>query len=261
MGNLITSIFFLGSCYLPARDTFQLAPPLLKYESMFFTGSVNLQMKFNQPGAEIRYTTDGREPTTKDLLYKKVLKIRKSYETITARTFAKGLLPSESIAVTFAKEGKQIDSVCFSMPGSRYPGSGSATLNDNRGGITDINSKTWIGYDRDTVEIEVLFNKSQKVNKILLGLLHKTDSWIFLPEKIMLYKFNGTVNSYEPFPEYVDTDIQGAKQGIVLKEVRLHQLLITPKLKIQLVTVKKIPDGYPGKGQHGWLFIDEIKIY
>ena len=39
------------------------------------------------------------------------------------------------------------------------------------------------------------------------------------------------------------------------------QKINTQKLKLVLLPLKKIPDWHNGKGNHGWLFIDEIKVY
>jgi hypothetical protein len=261
MRKLIAPVFFLVSIPVFAQEIFQLAPPILKYESVFFKRRAKLGMKFNQPGAEIHYTTNGKEPTINDLLYKQSLKITEGNYTITARTFASGLLPSEAVSVTFIKEGKRIEAARFSIPSPKYPGSGSATLIDNKGGIKDINSKTWLGYESDTVEIEIDLRNKQEVNKIILSLLNKTDSWIFLPEMIILYKFNTQTKLFEEVSKSIDIETQESKPGIILKQIFPDRPLITSKLMVQLIIVKKIPDGYPGKGQHGWLFIDEIKVY
>ena len=87
---------------------FQLAPPMLKYPSGFFSGSTSFEVIFNQPGAAVHYTLNGKEPTEKDLLYSRPVTI--SNKTIVkAKAFSKDFLPSETVTAHFIKDGKAIE--------------------------------------------------------------------------------------------------------------------------------------------------------
>ena len=55
-------------------------------------------------------------------------------------------------------------------------------------------------------------------------------------------------------------DNPGLKQCNLL-EITPAQKIKTHTLKLVLLPLKKIPDWHHGKGNHGWLFIDEIKVY
>ena len=54
-------LFLMQNCF--SQPSFQLAPPILKYKSAFFSGTTSFVFIFNQPGAEVRYTLNGNEPT------------------------------------------------------------------------------------------------------------------------------------------------------------------------------------------------------
>src|SRR6187200_1044747 len=92
-GSIISAIVFF-SINVNAQQPFQLAPPLLKFRSVFFTDTAMLQMDFKQSAAEIHYTTTGMEPSEADPIYKKPLVIKNKLTTVKARTFSKDFLPS-----------------------------------------------------------------------------------------------------------------------------------------------------------------------
>ena len=46
-----------------------------------------------------------------------------------------------------------------------------------------------------------------------------------------------------------------------LQQIKPGEKIKSNKLKLTLSPLQKIPDWHPGKGKHGWLFIDEIKVY
>ena len=101
-------IVLLSATYgvLYGQDTFQLAPPLLKFPSIFFERSVQVSAEFRQPESTIRYTLNGWIPTEESPAFDKPVTISKPVTKLSVRTFAKGYLPSEMVQVNFYKMGK-----------------------------------------------------------------------------------------------------------------------------------------------------------
>ncbi|HUM67120.1 MAG TPA: hypothetical protein PLV32_14770, partial [Chitinophagaceae bacterium] len=82
-----------------------------------------------------------------------------------------------------------------------------------------------------------------------------------LPERVEAYYFDASKKKYIPATEKTFSHQEpGPKQCKVL-ELMPAGKINTDKLKLVFHTVKKIPEWQSGKGQHGWLFIDEIKVY
>ena len=108
--------------------------------------------------------------------------IRKTFTTLKAKVFGKGFLPSETVAVTFIKDGLKIKSVQATEPDEKYPGNGPQTLFDNEGGMANSQSKNFMGYQTDSVDINVSLEKKQKINSVFLDFLRDYGSWIFLPQ-------------------------------------------------------------------------------
>lgn len=259
----------ISSFFSLAQDGFQLARPFVKYESVFFKDSAKLELKFAQRGAKIYYTANykmpseiSKEPSEKSFLYKKPLVFKAPFTTVKAKVFNKEFKPSETIELSFAKEGKQIKKISSSSPNSKYPGSGDSTLFDNKGGIENLNSKTWLGFDSDSIKLIVELTKKETVSSVLISFLQNEDSWIFLPEFISISNFDESKNLFLPFGKEVIFNVEKSVTKINFRFIFPNLKNIkSRKLMIHILPVKKIPDWHPGKGQHAWCFIDEIKVY
>lgn len=251
----------LLSLYASAQDVYQLAPPLLKYNSVFFRDKAVLMMSFRQPGAVIRYTTDGSDPGENSTLYSKQVIITAAQQTIKARAFAAGFKPSDVVSVSFVKDGIPLKSVTGTAPDPAYSGKGFASLTDNAGGSTDLHGGTWLGYRKDTVTFIVDAGPAQHLRKVLLSLLQQKGSWVYLPAWYSIEQYNSTAKKFQPLVSYDYSSDVKEEDGIVFRELILPAGTNTSKLRIQIGTVNKIPKGLPGENEGGWLFIDEIKLF
>lgn len=260
MKQLLPAIFLLLFQHCFSQPVYQLAPPMLKYSSAFFAKSVTVTMVFNQPGAEIRYTLNGKEPTAADHLYTHPVTISKEV-TIKAKAIGNDFLPSETVSASFIKDGKPVAAISFSKPNDNYITKNNALLHDNIGGQLKYSNGTWLGYDTDTAEMIIHLKKKTKINTVLLELLQDENSWIFLPRHIELFSFDEKTNTYTSIAkEVIDTKAASPKQAS-LRRLSPNKKTKTNQLKIVMHAVEKIPDWHAGKGSHAWLFIDEIKVY
>ncbi len=258
---------------LSAQESFSLAPPLMKYPSVFFTKEAKIELFFAEPNTQIHYTINGTDPTENDPIYSTPLSITKNFTTVKAKVFSKIYQPSDAVQATFIKDGLPIKSVECTPPNPKYTSTGATALIDNQGGNTSLSSKTWLGFQTDTVEVVLHFNKKQRVKKVLLNLLQDYGSWIFLPERIEAFSFNDKTQSFQLIGNQVfnqDENVKGAfcTPLMLSASSRLGGTVIdvskgikTDKIKVQLYLVKQIPDWHAGKGGRSWIFIDEIKVY
>ena len=240
----------------------QLAPPLFKYQSVFFKDAATVELQFAQQGTQIYYTLNNQQPTEKDKIYTKPIQLKNSITTVKAITSGAGFLSSEVVSATFIKDGLTIKSVQQTTANERYPGKAANALVDNEGGLTDLNAKTWLGYQQDSVEINVQTERKQKLSSVLIHCLQDHSSWIFLPGQIKVFYFDEAKQSFllittQSYP--AKEIIQGASCEIIM--ISLPKKLIADKIKIVLKRIQTLPEGHPGKGKPGWLFIDEIKLY
>lgn len=258
---MIKIVFFLSLLTLPAiaQDSFQLAPPQMKYNSTFFTNKATVNLLFAQPGANIRYTVNGNEPKPTDLIYTKPIIITKNLTTVKAKSFAKFFLPSATIGATFVKDGLSFNA-SFPPANGQYPGEGPNTLNNNKGGIPNYMLKHWLGYNEDSVTILLTLKKEQKLKSVLLDLMQNQGGWIFYPNKIEVFALDNTKKSYIKVGNLDYLSQQNVEEvGCKPFMINLSNSL-TNQLKLVFHN-QKLPEWHSGKGNNSWIFIDEIKLY
>lgn len=261
--SLLSLIFCLSCGCLCAQQTFQLAPPILKYNSVFFAKNATITAKFAQSQTHIHYTLDGREPSEKDPLYTGPVTIKKNFTTFKTRVFGPPFLPSESAKITFIKTGKKIESVQCTPPDPKYAGSGSATLTDGQGGKTTTDGNTWLGYNKDTVVVTLRLAKKQAIRQVLLNFLQSEGSWIFLPQYIRVSAYNAKTKRYITLGSQ-EMAVPGAATNAVQcvqKIIQTGPKIKTDQIVITLCPLNKIPDWHAAKGSHAWMFVDEIIVY
>lgn len=245
-----------------AQEQFQLAPPLLKYNSIFFSNSAQVTILFAKKGATIHYTLDGKEPLESSPLYKSTLVLTRPFTTVKVKTFGKGYRPSETTTVSFIKSGLKYAIKEQSATSDKYKGQGPLTLNDNKGGFSSLGSPTWLGYNIDTVTYTLDLGKKTSVKELLFDFLKNEGSWVFLPEKILVYYKESGDAGYKIFGD-VSTNPTAPNKGAACIQQRIQSTkkINAQFLLIKIVPVKKMPDWHEAKGEHAWLFIDEIKVY
>lgn len=89
-----------------------LGQPVFSEPGRVVSGTINLQLALSLPegspeGTEIRYTTDGSEPTANSALYKSPIHISKS-TVILAKLFCKGYLSPRATAQSYISHGRDI---------------------------------------------------------------------------------------------------------------------------------------------------------
>lgn len=99
-----------------AQDVFRLAPPILKYNSIFFTNETAVELKFAQSETTVHYTLNNSEPTLQDPIYTKPILIKNNFTTVKAKAFGKQFLPSYTVTVTFIKDGFAVQSLESTLP-------------------------------------------------------------------------------------------------------------------------------------------------
>lgn len=254
-------IIFLSS-HVMGQSLVQLAPPLLKFQSVFFKNEAMVELKFAQAGTQIYYTLNNQSPTGKDKVYTKPISIKNTFTTIKAIVAGPGFLPSEEVSATFIKDGLSIASLMQTTPNEKFQGNGPNTLIDNEGGLLNLNATTWLGYQQDSVVINLVMERKEKITALLINCLEDQGSWVFLPEQMQVFYFDESRQSFELVAEKLNGESQNvpvaACKPIIMN---LSKKVTTNKLKIVLKGLRKLPDWHPGKGTPGWIFIDEIKVY
>lgn len=260
MRKIISLVLVFTIQYCCGQQQFQLAPPLLKYRSLFFTGTGTCSVLFNQPGAAVHYTLNGKEPTATDPVYTKSLQFKKA-TTLKAKAFGKDFTASETVSAQFVKDGLGVKSIQFTNPAPEYSSSNAKILHDNIGGNLNFKNGEWLGYNRDTVEMQITLQKKQAVTAVLLDIFQDEGSWLFLPEQILVLYYDIQQQKFLPAANKSFVAEKATPKNCSLQQLDFTKPVTTDRVKIIILPLKKIPDWHSGKGSHAWFFTDEIKLY
>ncbi len=155
---------------------------------------------------------------------------------------------NESVSTTFLlHNGLGLPIELLSEPHPKYAHNGSLTIVDGIKGKRPWKGDEWLGFNHKKVEFIVDLTATKKLKDITVGFLDAKGSWIYLPERIEIYKETQDnqwtlINQTEIKEEYQKIALSGVSQ----------------RLKIIAYSISKIPSGAEGAGNIPWTFIDEL---
>lgn len=248
---IILSIMYSTVCL---AQPYELATPLLHFNSIFIDKETTIRMAFDMPNANIRYTLNSEEPNEHSSKYQSPIRIHNQKTVVKAKVFAKGYLPSTTVTQTFYPTGHHIATITTSPPSKQYNGK-AQLLTDNLSGGSNHGNGRWLGYNSDSVIVEVSLSSPQRLSSVMLHVLQNQPAWIFAPEKIRMYNQRQQCIAERTFT--TQQQKSAAAEGIELSlPPSVHQ-----QLRIVIYPLQQLPDWHDGKGQKAWFFIDELKLY
>lgn len=247
-------------CSMLSAQEYQLSKPLIKIDGGgFFKKKARIEMDFRLEGSSLHYTLDGTEPTEASKRYKKALTVKKS-SIIKVKAFKSGFLPSETISTEVHKLGYKTEAIRLTPePAGTYAGNGSNTLTDQQAGSLNFRDGQWLGYNKGPLTITLDLGQAKKTEEILVSTLTAAGAWIMPPTSISS-QFSTDGQQYAEGPsldiaEQKQTDPSGKVYYSLHtdgEKFRYIRLVIQP--------LKKLPGWHPGKGNAGWIFLDEIIV-
>ena len=239
----------------------KLTPPILENEEQIITDPLQLKLKHYIKGTEIRYTTDGTDPdSSKSPLYNKEAVLTNN-SLVKAKAFKPGWQSSDIMQQYFFKSGYKADSAVLLQPSDpKYSGEGAKTLINLQKSDLGAGSGKWLGFRNNRMEALLLFNEPRSISGVNLSTLENIGGYIMPPASIEVWggnnqhslKLLGHIKPAQP------DSIEPTEN--VPYEIKFKPASITV-LKVVAVPVPKLPKWHPGKGDKGWVFVDEIFVY
>lgn len=238
----------------------KLNPPVIVNEEEIVTQSAPLKLKHYINGVAIRYTTDGTEPDSLAApLYGNRVVIDKTM-TVKAKAFKPGWISSDVATKTFFRAGFKPDSVqLLQPPDPQYKGDGAVTLLDGQKGEIYNRGGGWLGYRERPLQAVLYFSKPHAVSSVTVSTLVDIDGYIMPPQQIEVWggataaqlRLLARIHPQQPVkdkPNYMKG------YDVPFKPVQ------APVLKVVVKPLPKLPSWHVGKGERGWLFVDEIFV-
>ena len=247
----------------PLHKEKQVLMPFNGDETFIFENQKTIAVKCNTIDAEIRYTTDGSEPTLKSKLYTNAFTIRKN-TTLNAKAFKSGLKESNTFEVSYFK-GIQYNSkagypkVSLAKETSGYGEASGKQLFDGQFGTLIFNDGSWTGIDSHDLEATIDLGRQRTIREVTTGFLVNTGNWIFNPESIevLVSSDNKSFKSVRK----VKTNTPGETARYIERTPLSFNPTLSRYVKVKFKN-KLVPSWHVGGGnnRNHWIFVDEIVI-
>lgn len=243
-------------------DTIQmkLNAPIIETDKQVITSPIELKLKHFLPGAIIRYTLDGSEPDSlQSAVYKPGIQINEP-GWMKARAFKPGWISSDVSSMFFYKTKYKPDSARALLPADNaYKGSGAITINDNVKGDKNFRSGKWLGYKDNPMDVVLYFEQPKQVSSVTMSSLVEIGNYIMPPTRIEVW---GGPNDKALKKLATLVPVQPTQDAPGTLEA--YELKFAPQqvqcLRVVANTVTVLPGWHRGKGDKGWVFVDELFV-
>ena len=266
IANNSNNKIFFGISLEEFASNVPLRIPTIKFESKtLFSDSLQIEIIKDISNPTYRYSLDGEEPDSLSLIYKNPITIKKSSK-LKIKAFKKGSLPSPTKEINYLKVADKIyDLKLYSLPTEPYDGNNFLT--DNQLGTNNFSDGNWYGFLKSTPknsskntlgDLIAEFSISEKVNEIGISCLTAYEAYILFPTKIQLYDISKNEEKIIYSKEIKQDDYKKYNSKNIFKiPVKSN----VSKVRLKVISNKKLPVGHPAEGEPAWLFVDEILLF
>lgn len=226
----------------------------LDHKSVPADNKLKLSLSCIRPDVEIRYTTDGTEPTSQSEIYSDTLTINQS-TTIKAATFKDGKKKGETLVLPIswnkATGKKVIDNTNKDV----------TLLTNGIKGSDKHSDFEWCGWYDQNTEFTLDLEEAVTVNKIELGHVVNYGMGVHYPKSIKLYVSDDNKNfKFVKELKYSEKEIYAF--GIYTDKLVFDNLSINGRfVKFEIESPGKAPDYHARTGQGVWIYFDEIEVF
>lgn len=247
----------------PDTTTLQLNKPLAEKPAAYFQNNTQLILSHPMRGVKILYTTDGKNPDGKTgvgKLYTKPIVVKQD-QKIKYRAELNGWYASVIDSLEFKKNNFVPDRFELKIPAnSRFRGGGDSILfNLTKGAPNYSTNDGWLGFERNEhLDVECYFKSPPEIEKVSIGTLLDDNSYLVPPSNLEVWGTN-TPGKWEKIGSQTYPIPDGPQYGM-----RYFDCKVKPGkyayLKVVSKPIPKLPKWHRGKGEPGWLFVDEVLI-
>lgn len=246
--------------YVPNEaEILKLNAPILVNEQ--FVVSAKTPVTFRHPlrGVTIRYTTDGTDPDTlKGAVYEKPFVVN-GFTVVKVRATKAQWFASDQVEYTFFSGRYQpAKADLLNAPNAQYPGEGGTTLIDQKkGGIDNFKDVAWLGFREKPFAALFTFAQPVPLKNITLSIGKNVGSYIMPPATVEIW--GGPDKAHLSLLRKIQPEQPQKEQSARVEGIQAQLKGDTYSvIKVVAQPVVKLPAWHPGKGQPGWVFVDEI---
>lgn len=221
--------------------------------------NIEITLKSELSDPEIRYTTDGSEPTSASQVYKIPFTISET-TPIKAAIFENGKRLGNVTSITYPIHKAKGAKVIYNSPfDKRTKAAAELALTDLNYGQLDVKGDTcWQGFTND-MDVIVKFKKNTDVNSVSIISLRKTIRGTYPPESIEIYgsEDGKNFNKIGESGFIKASQIQGRNR--ITTNIKCNAKALKA-IQVKAKIVNPIPEGHHKAGNKSYLKVDEIIV-
>ena len=175
-----------------------------------------------------------------------------------------GWLPSEVATYSFFEKGMPPQRCqLLARPNSQYPGLHDRTFtNGERAPVVNLRDANWIAFREEPFNALFSYAQPQAIRKISFGYALHVPQYVFGPTQLRVYGGNERGQLELLATQQLPMFEPSASTQVASQVVHLKLPGKACKYyRIEAQNLPVIPSWHPGRGEKGWLFIDEIFFY
>ena len=232
--------------------------PIITPTQTLFSSPIDVEVVSDITNPDYRYTINGEEPDSLSNLYVGPIKIDRS-SNLKFKAFKKGSRPSPVQEVFYRKIAASITDFKL-LSTTVEPYAAKNILSNNEVGSADFRDGTWNGFiksDTRSGDMIAEFSLPEEVNEIGISSLTDYGAYILFPTKIELYDIS-LGNDELVFSKNISRKFDEENAPLHTFRIPINKNL--KKVRLKVISNKKLPKGHPAEGEPAWLFIDEIML-
>lgn len=232
--------------------------PIITPIQTLFSSTIDVEVVSDITKPDYRYTIDGEEPDSLSKLYVGPINIDIS-SNLKFKAFKKGSRPSPVKEVFYRKIAAPITD--FELLSTTVePYATKNILSNNEVGSADFRDGTWNGFiksDARSGDMIAEFSVPEGVDEIGISSLTDYGAYILFPTKIELYDIS-IGNDELVYSKNISRKFDEENAPLHTFRIPINKNL--KKVRLKVISNKKLPKGHPAEGEPAWLFIDEIML-
>jgi hypothetical protein len=144
-------------------------------------------------------------------------------------------------------------------PNAKYPGRGAALLFDLQKGPDNFGDSAWMAFREEPFVLNCSWNQEIRLNSITISTMIQTDPYLFPPQSIIVRGGPGK-NSMKVLGRIYPEKMNERRE----RSYDFFTIAVAPAtikyLQIEVFPLQSLPVWHQGKGQKGWVFIDEVAL-
>lgn len=225
----------------------------IQHTSIPYDGKINVALECIRPDMEIRYSTDGTEPTANSELYEDTLSFSESV-TLKAATFAEGKQMGQ-VLVLPVKWNKATGKKIINAKGNE-----KLLTNGVRGSLrqSDFEWCTWDNMDKNSFTVDL--ENVEIINNITIGCLTNYGMGVHKPQTLSV-EISDNGKEFNPIAEKKFSHKEIFKEGNFIENISFPTKGISGRfLRITATGAGNNPEDHLRPGQSSRYYFDEIIV-